>query len=103
MANNEHLIRTHEPALSEHAGETYLRRGRWVFWIFAIIAAVYLISEHRAHVLSMDRDTLKDALRSWISNVELDPASRAGRMHYRLTLNGVKVASPRGFEPRLSP
>jgi hypothetical protein len=51
----------------------------------------------------LDRDALKDALRGWIDRVELDPATRVGRLHYRLTLGGVNVASPRGFEPRLSP
>lgn len=45
---------------------------------------------------SLDREALKDALRGWIARVELDPATRSGRVHYRLTLSGVKVASPRG-------
>ena len=51
----------------------------------------------------LDRDSLKDALGGWIDRVELDPTTRVGRLHYRLTLGGVKLASPRGFEPRLSP
>ena len=33
--------------------ETLLRRGRWVFWAFAAIAAVFLITEHRAHLLGV--------------------------------------------------
>ncbi len=26
-------------------------RGRWVFWAFVLIAAYFLLTEHRAHVL----------------------------------------------------
>lgn len=51
MTNHDHSLHTqgHEP---ENGGGTkLLSRGRWIFWIFAIIAAAFLISEHRAHVL----------------------------------------------------
>jgi site-specific DNA recombinase len=51
----------------------------------------------------LDREALKGVLRAWIGRIELDPATRAGRVVYRLTLSRDKVASPRGFEPRLSP
>jgi hypothetical protein len=38
---------------------------------------------------ALDRDGLKDVLRGRIDRVELDPATRVGRLHYRLTLGGV--------------
>ena len=53
--------------------------------------------DHLAEDLeAFDRDSLKDSLGQWLSKIEFDPASRSGRMHYRLTVDGVKVASPRG-------
>lgn len=42
----------------------------------------------------LDRDALKDVLRAWIARIELDPATRAGRVVYSMTLTRVKVASP---------
>lgn len=50
MTDHDHFLRTHgqDP---EGGAAQYLRRGRWIFWIFVIIAALFLISEHRAHVL----------------------------------------------------
>ncbi len=56
-----------------------------------------------ADLAALDRDTLKDSLRQWLSKVEFDPATRSGRIHYRLTLDGVKAASPPRFELGLSP
>lgn len=49
MTNHEHHAHVpgHDP--SGDGTQSFLRRGRWVFWTFAIIAAAYLISEHRAH------------------------------------------------------
>ena len=49
--NHDHLVHTHGHDPAGHGEERFLRRGRWVFWIFVIIAALFLISEHRAHVL----------------------------------------------------
>jgi hypothetical protein len=43
---------------------------------------------------TLDRDALKDVLRAWIGRIELDPATRTGRVVYRLTLTRDKVASP---------
>jgi len=45
------LARNLPPAKPGIPDRRFLRRGRWVFWIFAIIAGIYLISEHRAHFL----------------------------------------------------
>jgi len=42
----------------------------------------------------LDRDALKDVLRAWIGRIELDPATRCGRIVYRLTLSRDMVASP---------
>lgn len=51
MTNHEHVTHTqgHDPAGG--GPERFVRRGRWVFWIFGIIAAIFLLSEHRVHVL----------------------------------------------------
>src|SRR4051812_12107281 len=49
-------------------------------------------------IAALDRETLKDVLRAWIGKIELDPTTRAGRLIYRLTLNPVSVASPRGAD-----
>ena len=51
MTNHDHLVHTHGHDPSEGGEERFLRRGRWVFWIFVIIAASFLVSEHRMHVL----------------------------------------------------
>jgi site-specific DNA recombinase len=43
----------------------------------------------------LERGALKDVLRAWVARIELDPATRAGRLVYRLTLSRDSVASPR--------
>ncbi len=55
-------------------------------------------------------DDDRSTLLSLVERVELDPATMAGRIHYRLTADragldgsGVLMASPRGFEPRSLP
>ena len=45
---------------------------------------------------------LRDALTQLIERIEFDPEYRQSVIHYRLD-TGVKLASPRGFEPRLPP
>ena len=53
---------------------------------------------------ALDRDHLKDFLGTLIEEVILDPATRAGAIRYRIAQrSGVKLASPRGFEPRFIP
>jgi len=37
---------------------------------------------------SLDRSALKDVLRRRIERIELDPATRAGRVYYRLAVSG---------------
>lgn len=39
--------------MTEHAPQEHRRdpTGRWVFWGFAAVAAFFLITEHRAHVI----------------------------------------------------
>jgi hypothetical protein len=51
----------------------------------------------------LQRDELRGVLATLIKRVELDPKTREYSIHYRLPVTGVKVASPRGFEPRLPP
>ncbi len=52
----------------------------------------------------LSRDRLKELLRGMLEKVTLDPVTFAGHNHYRIPLDsGELVASPRGFEPRLSP
>lgn len=51
MANHEHSMHTHGTEPEPAVAASPLRRGRWVFWIFAILALAYLLAEHRAHFL----------------------------------------------------
>lgn len=53
-----------------------------------------LLATMAASIQDLDRDALKDVLRAWIGRIELDPATRAGQLVYRLTLSRDKVASP---------
>jgi hypothetical protein len=48
------------------------------------------------------RAEARQALAEVVERVELDPLTMAARLHYAVR-TGVNVASPRGFEPRLSP
>jgi hypothetical protein len=47
------------------------------------------------------RDELRGVLTTLIKRIELNPKTREYSVHYRLPVTGVKVASPRGFKPRL--
>lgn len=52
---NDHSMHDHSthvtaPSREQRGNELWKRRGRWVFWAFALIAAAYLIAEHRAHL-----------------------------------------------------
>jgi hypothetical protein len=53
MTNHDHLVHAHGHDPAGGGEERFLRRGRWVFWIFVIIAASFLLSEHRAHLLGV--------------------------------------------------
>jgi hypothetical protein len=44
----EHSHDQHASADSPRGG---VRAGRWVFWGFLLIAAYFLLTEHRAHVV----------------------------------------------------
>jgi DNA invertase Pin-like site-specific DNA recombinase len=59
-------------------------------------AVAALLQRMASDMGELDRDALKDVLRAWIGRIELDPATRSGRITYRLTLSRVKVASPQG-------
>lgn len=60
-----------------------------------------LLGRMASDIQALDRDALKDVLRAWIDRIELDPATRSGRIVYRLSLSRDKVASPprRGANP----
>ena len=54
----------------------------------------------------IEPDQLRKVLTALVERIELDPETRKISVYYRLPLfkkTGAKVASPRGFEPRLSP
>ena len=63
----------------------------------------YLLSESEDRRL--DAGELRRVLHTLVDRVELDPKTRELTLRYRLNVmpTGVKVASPRGFEPRLPP
>ena len=50
----------------------------------------------------IDQAGYDQALAGFVERITLDLGSRAWEIHYKLN-TGVKLASPRGFEPRLSP
>ena len=50
------------------------------------------------------KPTIRKVLTTIVERIELDPKTRVFKIKYRLPVKtGVKVASPRGFEPRLLP
>ena len=52
----------------------------------------------------LDRERLKDFLQAVLERVTADPDDETLQLHYRIPLQSrLKVASPRGFEPRLPP
>ncbi len=51
---------------------------------------------------TVNRDALKEYLHAFVERIELDPATGACRIHYRIG-TGDLMASPRGFEPRSPP
>jgi hypothetical protein len=51
----------------------------------------------------IEPDQLRRVLTALVERVELDPKTRNFAIRYRLPVTGVKVATPRGFEPRLPP
>ena len=65
---------------------------RWMLSLEAM-AAPSLQGERRQRV--------RERLSLLLECISLDPATRELRLHYRFT--GVKLASPRGFEPRFTP
>ena len=54
------------------------------------------------HLATIDREAMKETLNALLEKVELCSTSLASRLHYRFA-TGDLLASPRGFEPRLSP
>ena len=54
-----------------------------------------------ASIKGEQRQRLRERLSRMLERISLEPATRELRLHYRFT--GVKLASPRGFEPRLPP
>ena len=55
-------------------------------------------------MVRLDRDKLKDFLFAICERVTLDAKTLTARIHYKIPLlRRNRVASPRGFEPRLPP
>jgi hypothetical protein len=51
-----------------------------------------------------DREALKDFLAAVLERVDLQPDALTCQLHYRISMpSRIKLASPRGFEPRLPP
>ena len=71
-----------------------LREGGGVFYLLSV-------SEERR----LDGGEVRRMLHTLVDRVELDPRTRELTLRYRLPVRptGVKLASPRGFEPRLPP
>ena len=53
--------------------------------------------------LLQDLESPRALLRGLVERVELDPNLDYCRIHYRLPVNSLSMASPRGFEPLLPP
>jgi hypothetical protein len=52
----------------------------------------------------LDVPYVRRTLAALVRRIELDPEPRTSRIQYTVALaGGAKVASPRGFEPRLPP
>jgi site-specific DNA recombinase len=63
-----------------------------------------VIEELRADLAGDDRARMKDRLGELCEKVELEPDTFRCQIHYRIAAKGWhKLASPRGFEPRLPP
>ena len=45
----------------------------------------------------------REGVREVVEHAELDPSTLTGRIGYLFPITGDKLASPRGFEPRLPP
>ncbi len=54
---------------------------------------------------SLSAEALRHVLTALVDRIELDPKTDPLEfaIHYRLPITGARVASPRGFEPRLPP
>lgn len=53
MTDHDHVKHDHESDTERGTAASCLRRGHWIAIGFIAIAAVYLITEHRAHVLGV--------------------------------------------------
>ena len=67
---------------------------------------VRVLAQITADAKDEARSELRASVLSIVDRIELDPETLAAAVHYRVeapTMSGVKVASPRGFEPRCPP
>ena len=62
-----------------------------------------LLSSLAQDVMLIERNHQKEFLNAVLDKVVLDPKTRTGSISYKIAASGVKMASPRGFEPRLPP
>ena len=65
----------------------------WGFW------------DDPAKLEQLKPEALRHVLTTVVDRIELDPTKDPleSTIHYRLPITGARVASPRGFEPRLPP
>lgn len=64
-----------------------------------------MLNDLSAELETLTPEDQRDLLRGIVSRIELDPVSLTGRIGYEIPVGvtGDKLASPRGFEPRLPP
>jgi hypothetical protein len=63
------------------------------------VLSVFGFGEH----MRFSREEMRKVLTTLVERIELEPSSREFSIRYRIPVTGVKMASPRGFEPRLPP
>ena len=85
--------------------EAEAERAGWVEKV-SVADVARLLAEISAEAKEAGRsDVLRPVVASVVERIEVDPRTMSGAVHYRVAApeTGVKLASPRGFEPRSPP
>jgi hypothetical protein len=105
-AKLQQLEAEHERLISERAAaadRARLKRGLLTLTT-KHVEAMLEFSSVPLPGIELDVPYLRRTLGALVRRVELDPETRTSRIQYSVPLTGgAKVASPRGFEPRLPP